>query len=366
MVPKTKSIRRKTGSDPQALTDSFAAALAPAVLVVDDLGQCVACSPSASRLLSVDPGALETLETGKRLAALLRLGQKAIQSRQPAASARLKVPRPDGVALFVRASGFPLPSRDGTRLAAVEFQDLSAMDPLLERARRLERLASIGTLSAGVAHEIKNSLVAIKSFAELLLEKRQDIEMATLVREEVNRIDSLINQVLRLANPAKQAFARITVHDLILASLRLVQPQLRARRLEQVLTLDARIDVVHGDARQLQQAFLNLLMNAIEAMGEQGTLIVRSHLVTLGERLARTRDGRPRRHLEIAIQDNGPGIPPEHLDRLFTAFFTTKPGGTGLGLTITRGIIHDHGGRITVESKSRLGTTVRIALPLAE
>ncbi len=249
-------------------------------------------------------------------------------------------------------------------MSVLTLHDLDAVRELEVKTDRLQQLASVGMLSAGVAHEVKNALVTVKTQAELVLEKQPDVESATLVRREVGRIDSLISQLLELAGPATPQYGPVAVHEVLHDALRLVQHQIRHRQLEEMVLLEAATDSVRGDARQLEQAFLNLLFNAVEAMDPGGRLLVRTELVVATEHISKFEPGRREQQLQVEVKDTGPGIPAEVLERLFTPFLTTKPGGTGLGLTITRRIIQEHHGAIKVESKTAKGATFRVLLPL--
>lgn len=220
--------------------------------------------------------------------------------------------------------------------------------------RRLDRLAGLGMLSAGMAHEIKNSLVAINTFVGLLLQKGEDQELSETVRRELRRIDTLVSQMLQFAAPGKNEFATVHVHDLLDHSLRLVEHQLHSKFISLNRRYTAAPDTVSGDEYQLQQAFMNLLFNAIEAVGANGVLTVSTEIA----------GKKPRgRRVRVHIQDTGMGIPLENLPRLFEPFFTTKKNGTGLGLAICQRIVHEHGGDITAQSETRKGATFSISLP---
>ena len=219
-----------------------------------------------------------------------------------------------------------------------------------QNMRRLDRLASLGLLSAGIAHEIKNGLTAIQTFVELLLQKGDDRELALVVGRELKRIDSLVSQMLRFAAPGKNEFASVHVHDLLDHSLRLVQHQISGKLISIQRDYKAAPDTIHGDEYQLQQAFMNLLFNAIEAMGTNGELAIATE----------TTEGR---QLKIQIRDTGAGIAPENIGRLFEPFFTTKKNGTGLGLAISQRIVNEHGGAISAKSEVNKGSTFTILLP---
>jgi signal transduction histidine kinase len=219
-----------------------------------------------------------------------------------------------------------------------------------QNLQRLDRLASLGLLSAGMAHEIKNGLTAIQTFIELLLQKGEDKELAEVVSRELKRIDSLVSQMLRFAAPGRNAFADVNVHSLLDHSLRLVEHQISGKLISLKRDYKAAPDIIRGDEFQLQQTFMNLLFNAIEAMGTNGDLTVSTEIT----------DGK---QLKIQIRDTGVGIKPENLGRLFEPFFTTKKNGTGLGLAISQRIVNEHGGNISAHGESNQGSTFSILLP---
>jgi len=222
-----------------------------------------------------------------------------------------------------------------------------------DNLRRLDRLANLGMLSAGMAHEIKNGMVAIKTFFDLLLQQGHDSELTDVVGRELKRIDGIVTQMLRFGAPGRAAFKTVRVHGVLEHSLRLIEHQMGSKLISLNRRYEAVPDTVRGDEFQLQQVFMNLLFNAIEAMGANGSL-------TVGTEVADGKDGRT---LRIQILDTGVGIPQANLVRLFEPFFTTKKNGTGLGLAISQRIIHEHHGTIHVHSQVNHGSTFSIELP---
>jgi len=220
--------------------------------------------------------------------------------------------------------------------------------------RRLDRLANLGTLSAGIAHEIKNSLTAVKTFIELLDCKNEEKELAEVVARELARIDTMVSQMLRFASAKPATSATVRVHDLLEYSLRLLQHQIAAKMVVVKRDYKATSHVVRGDEAQLQQVFMNLFLNALEAMGMNGTL-------TVSTGTTHAKSGA--RILKVQIHDNGVGISDENLARLFEPFFTTKKNGTGLGLAISQRIIKDLNGKVEVQSQVRKGSMFTISLP---
>jgi two-component system sensor histidine kinase HydH len=239
----------------------------------------------------------------------------------------------------------------GVLSVLIELQNVGQAQEIATNLEHLDRLANLGVLGAGFAHEIKNALVAVRTFVDLLQERSKDDELAQLVSREIMRIDAVVRQVLRDATREEFTLAPLSVHALLQDAVNLLRYQFQARSIQHTLRLDAPADRVSGDERQLRHAFLNLLMNAVEAMTGPGSIEVAS-AVSEG------------RELCVTISDTGSGIRPEHLPLLFSPFFTTKKEGTGLGLAITHRIIQKHDGRITAESKLNEGTTFKVFLPL--
>lgn len=221
------------------------------------------------------------------------------------------------------------------------------------------------SLFAGMAHEIKNSLVAVKTLVGLLLEKDPKLEMAGIVRHEVDRISGIVSQMLRYSRSTRGNYDWVRVHPVLELTLQLLLPQLRQHGIEVRSDLAASSDEIWGDRHQIEQALLNLLLNASEAMSRGGTLSVSTELrPATAAGPAGGLETAPQ--LIIVVKDTGCGIPAENLGRLFEDFFTTKSDGTGLGLPITRRIMTAHRGAIEVDSKVGQGTTFRLCFPLRE
>jgi signal transduction histidine kinase len=223
-----------------------------------------------------------------------------------------------------------------------------------EHLQRLDRLANLGTLSVGIAHEIKNGLVPIKTFVELMLQKSDDRDLAATVERELNRIESLLCQMLRFGGPKPAEFASVKVHEVLEISLKLLQHQIDAKMVSVQREFKAIPSMIHGDEAQLQQVVMNLLLNALESMNANG-------VITISTEIAQGDTGRL---LKINIRDTGIGIPKENLNRVFEPFFTTKKNGTGLGLAISQRVVQEHHGKIEARSDTGKGSTFTISLPM--
>lgn len=222
----------------------------------------------------------------------------------------------------------------------------------LRRLYRTERLATVGQLAAGAAHEIRNPLTGIRSTIQYLRRDYQDDDQKReLVDEliaEVDRIDQIIAGLLSFARPGEPSLEAVDLAELLRQTAHLVETTARKSRVEMVLDLREMSAPIQADPAQLKQVFLNLFMNAIQAMPDGGQLRLR---------LQSTGDG-----YRVEVADTGAGIPPDDLERIFDPFFTTKAEGTGLGLAICYGIVSRHGGEIDVESQAGTGTRVTVKL----
>ena len=272
---------------------------------------------------------------------------------------------------FARASSAIFRGQGGELLGALMVvTDITALKRLELQIRRSDRLASLGTLSAGMAHEIKNPLVSIKTFAQLLPERYHESDFretfSGLIVHEIDRIDSLVNQLLRFARPAKPLLRPMHVHEILEKTLRLVQHRLYQKEIKVTRKWEAPVDTIRADTDQMEQVFLNFFLNAMDAMKRGGELTVTTETGS-GESLVThllPEDGDRNEALHISIRDTGEGIKKEDIARVFDPFFTTKDFGTGLGLSVVHGIIEEHGGQIEVESELSKGTSFHIFLPL--
>lgn len=221
-----------------------------------------------------------------------------------------------------------------------------------ERLRHLERLASLGMLASNVAHEIKNALVGVKTFVELFAREHPDSELAALAAAEVVRIQSLVSSMLQIGAMPQKEWQTVCLRGLVDEVISLLQQPIRAKHLTVEPHFHRGADSACGNRDELKQGLINVLLNAIDASYDGGTIQVRTRATGRGK-------------VSIAIQDFGVGIGPENLTRLCEPFFSTKAEGTGLGLSITKRILAAHGGTIDVSSMPGEGSTFTLSLPLA-
>lgn len=221
-------------------------------------------------------------------------------------------------------------------------------------------------LFSAMAHEIKNSLVAIKTLSELLLEKNPAQEMARIVRQEVDRIATIVGQMLSASAPTENRSGEVRLHGILRDIEKIVRPLAAAKSIGFTLNLEAAQDRIYADPRQIEQAILNVAMNGLEAIGQNGQLTIRTANREISPPMEV--EGTPLRHgsIIIAVQDSGTGISPEAARRLYEDFFTTKSRGSGLGLSITRRVMESCGGSIAATSQPGHGTCFELTFPLPE
>ena len=245
----------------------------------------------------------------------------------------------------------------------IQARSLAERRALESAMAREQRLAAVGNLAAGVAHEIRNPLNAIsiglqrlrREFAPAETETRTEYDrFLEILRGEVGRLNEIVGQFLSLARPARLSLADEPLEPLLRDLATLLQSQAAAQNVRIVQELDLAGTAVRMDKPQLTQAFMNLVLNALQAMPGGGALTIRAGLEAAGPTA------------RVSISDTGAGIPAEHLDRIFEPYFTTKAGGTGLGLALARKIVEEHQGSIRVETGPSGGATFSVALPVAE
>ena len=329
------------------------------IIAVDSRLQITAFSDEARLLLSLSDAGPAPLSFDSLPAPLIKLFTETFQNSEAPKNLQIKLANHCGEPRLIKVSSTLMKSAGGAITGVVvTLNDITPARQLEQNLRQMDRLASIGTLSASMAHEVKNALVAVKTFVELLITNNQDAPLTDIVGREMKRIDSIVSQMLRFGGPARPTLGTVHLHQVLDQSLNLVQHHLEGRKIKLLRSLNATPDTVRGDAYQLEQAFINLFFNALDAMGADGVLHVSTEFVP-----AESSATNQSPVVQVIVQDNGIGIPADNLSRLFEPFFTTKPNGTGLGLPITRRIIEEHRGSIAVTSEPHQGTKFVLSLP---
>ncbi|MGD8262614.1 MAG: ATP-binding protein [Desulfobacterales bacterium] len=262
----------------------------------------------------------------------------------------------DGKKVPLEIGASLLEDENGTFLGyVILFKDLTEVRTLRREIERSQRLASVGRLAAGVAHEIRNPLSSIKGFATYFKERYQDVpedqQTANIMIQEVDRLNRVISQLLEFARPVKVSPKSISLPNLIEDSIKLIERQAQEKQISVSTHNASHVDIVFLDPDRVNQILLNLYLNAIESMKEGGELRVEisGNSATKG--------------VEIQVSDTGNGIQRDDLSRIFDPYFTTKSSGTGLGLAIAHNILEAMGGTIKVASEPGKGTIFTLAIP---
>ncbi|MBN2366504.1 MAG: PAS domain S-box protein [Calditrichaeota bacterium] len=221
-----------------------------------------------------------------------------------------------------------------------------------DRLLRAERLAAIGKVAASVAHEIRNPLVSIGGFARLMDKKMTDNDelkkYTSIIINQVDHLESILNNILGIASPRPPEQVSVNIHDVIYHVLTMMDEVLHKKNIELDLQINCRQPQITGDEKQLFQAIMNIIKNAVEAIPGKGTITIRTEC--------------SKQFVDIEVRDSGHGIAREALRKIYDPFFTTKSGGTGLGLAVVHQIIKDHKGYIEISSELDRGTNVKIRL----
>jgi PAS domain S-box-containing protein len=266
-----------------------------------------------------------------------------------------------GQRVVVSLTGSVLKDENGNSIGmALIMRDVTQLKQYEMELRQTEKLSFIGQISAGIAHEIGTPLNIILGNAEYLMmdttSGEKNHEELKVIISETNRIAKLIQQLLDFARPKRMRPKAVDLNSEIRNVLQLLKSQLDKSSIELSLHLQENLSPILGDAAQLQEVFVNLIVNAIHSMESGGKLIISTELV----------NGKDGNNIQVTISDTGCGIPEENLQKIFNPFFTTKEvgKGTGLGLAITQRIVQDHKGTITVKSKINEGTVFKLSFPV--
>ena len=262
----------------------------------------------------------------------------------------------------------PLRNEQGAKIGVIgTFQDLTQLRNLEEEMHKKERLAMIGEMAAGMAHEIRNPLASLSGSIEVLKKELrltdENMKLMEIAVSEADRLNSIITQFLLYAKPAPPRRRRVDLHLLLSETLQLIQndPD-RDERIQVELRVGPEPIMIFIDPDQIKQVFWNLSINAFQAMPEGGALTISTRRVFSDKRKGL---GSPRGGAEIVFKDTGEGIRPEDLPKIFYPFFTTKSSGSGLGLAIVQRVVDEHFGKIDVKSGPE-GTVFTVALPMDE
>jgi PAS domain S-box-containing protein len=358
----TRERLAKVQNTAKAIMDS----LVGGVLTLDLAGRITIINPAALRILELDRAETVDLEVITQkcpdVGALIRV---ALQGRAHAQECDATFVNSKGHQVHVSTTISEQLDSVGTAVGLVVLiKDVTKLIAMEQELRKRDRLAAAGSLAAGVAHEIRNPLSALDLNLKLLRDELSTPTASALevdsyfeiLAAEIKRLQKITSSFLQLSRPERLVRNILPINEPLKQVLQLLETEAREKGVSFTLDLAGQAAPVYADRNKLEQLFLNVIINALQAMPNGGRIGVQTAVVD--------QDGG--NAVSIAITDEGLGIPRENIPRLFDPYFTTRPEGTGLGLAIAERIATDHGGNILVDSKPGRGTTMTIVLPLVE
>ncbi len=328
------------------------------LLSIDPDGNIVTLNNRAKEILAIKGDLTAREEIKKNLLPLFEPIRSALKEKTPVLEHEVEFPVQKGKSIPLSMSAAPLISETGEDLGTVIIlRDLREIKDLQEKIQRSERLAGLGSLAAGMAHEIRNPLSSIKGFAQYFLKKNppgsEGQKYSQVIIQEVERLNRVISNLLDFARPKDPIKALVSMTEIIRHTIKLIQDEATAKGIQVKTEIEEGLPHLVLDRDQITQVLLNMALNGLDALKDGGILWIRSFI------------NKEIKVLVVEIEDNGPGMSEEDLSKIFDPFYTTKRKGTGLGLAIAYRIIEKHRGTLTVKSTLGSGSVFRIELPLS-
>ena len=357
----------------QDLTADILTGIVDGVIVTDAEGQVLIWNRAAEEMTGIAGAEVVGKKANSALAdnpSVVSLIEKTLASGRSYSDyeAELGVkhgpPHPVGLVTSV------LMDSEGAPLGVIlTIRDQAGVRDLKERMRRSDRLATLGMIAAGIAHEVKNPLVGIRGAAQLMKSELRSgpgqglTEYLDVILKEADRLNNVLEGILDFTRLKPREIKACNIHSILDRVLLLNEENARQRGVVLSRLYDPSLPDITGNEDQLVQVFLNIIKNAVEAMPSGGKLTV---VTRMSDQFTSVQaDGKKHRLMVVKVSDTGPGIKQEHLKDIFTPFFTTKDMGVGLGLALSYQIVQEHLGTIRVESPEHEGTTFSVYLPLA-
>lgn len=356
-------VSQRTLSEMKAFTGLLVARLPVGIIATDENGKITTLNESATEMTGVQgaaatgnfPGDVLPREFAAFFDQDYSVPQKAGngQGRKKEISVTLNGKHEN---LLCHINAFHDEASDEYKGQVLLISNMTELKMLEKEMRENERLAAVGRMAAGVAHEVRNPLSSIKGLALLLRGKfdaaSRENETAGLLINEVERINRTVSELLSFARPASLSLERVSLRTLLDENIRLISSDAQSSEIDIQFTADEDLKDILGDEDRLNQVFINILLNAVQSMDKGGSLTVQAGNSEKGDTVI------------VKVWDTGCGIAQENMAQLFYPYFTTKPGGTGIGLAISQKIVSDHKGSIIIDSTPGAGTTVTVELPV--
>ena len=363
------SARLEEMTDLKSYTDNILRSLTTGIVTIDLEGRVVTLNPAAELLTGFFAGEAVGRYCSELFSHTGEIGDllmETLTTRAGIAGVAVTFRRRNGTTLPIEFGTAPLRAGEGKDLGVVGlFRDVSVVRELESQLRRSDRLAALGTLAAGLAHEIKNPLTSLLTFSRHLQRRFEDEgfrqKFQRVVPHELERINAIVERLLELSRPARLDFQPVRLPALLDRVVELYANEIESKQIRVAREYARDLPRIDADPEALYRALVNLVRNALDATTSSGRLTLRAAWAGADRGPVRRRA----QTVAIEIEDDGVGIPEADADRVFNPFFTTKDTGTGLGLALTHKIVEDHGGTIHFRSVRGGGTTFRIVLPVS-
>jgi PAS domain S-box-containing protein len=376
LAPRRTAVRPDSGADQlhQSVAESFYRDLVwnlrNGVLAVTQDGRIAVMNEVAYRIFGLDPDPSDIgrpyIEVLRDLPDVTRIIAGAFDLSHLPNRAELRLKRTNKVIGYTLSQ--VRDANGGVTGATLFFKDLTRVEQLEERERLRDRLAALGEMAAAIAHEVKNPLAGIEVMAGLLKRQLADNEDAlsilTDIIKEAKMANAIVIEVLDFVRPIRLQVEHIAIADVVRDAVSMADSHKRRGAIQVALSVPDDLPFIQGDPHQLRQIFTNLLTNAFEAMDGRGQVRISASQLATEDEVAVGSDVKAVPMIQVEVTDNGPGVTPDVMDKMFSPFFTTKPQGSGLGLAIVRKIVDAHDGRIDVSARPDGGVRFRVTIPV--
>jgi len=342
------------------------------IIVADAHGNTSLVNQAAERLLDINPTQFLGLPIERMLKPeLVRNVRQALSSQDRVQFFDLDYENLDGKKLILNVSALNLRYENKTEIIFI-FQNITEKKMIDDHLQRLDKLASIGTMAAGIAHEIRSPLTSISMDLDSLYDspfKMEDVRKTIVqVLNEIERIDNIVSNLLQFSRPANREFVCFELRDVIEKSISIAKKKIGEKRIQIQTEIGSSKLEITGSPDRVEQMIINLIINAIEAIRVEGTITLKAEMPKtsdfyLSKPLKESFFCSYKNIIKITIEDTGDGIPPELIERIFDPYFTTKNSGTGLGLSIVTKVVEEHQGYISVSGTPGQGSIFEIFVP---
>ena len=364
----------------KTFNDDIFRSVTSGIITVNREGELTSINRSAQKIVGcswevINSGGIKNIPI--RIKEVLNLLKETLEKKEKIQNQKIEVSRGEGEVVFIELNTSLLNDSGGKVIGAIaDIRDITRRKRMEELMVRVDKLTSLGELSAGIAHEIRNPLAGMKTSAQVLAKKLTSASERVLidgVLSEITRLNKIVTDLLNFSRPSPPLPAPVDIPLILEKTLKLVMEKLNKFNIRLTRRYDQKLPKVMLDREQIQQVFLNLLLNAIKAMPKGGILTVSLRMIMdksrIKDKITESFDSlflNENKFIEISFKDTGFGIKEENISKVFNPFFTTDPNGTGLGLPIVHKLLEKNNSYIYIDSKEGKGCNVTLIIPVAD